>query len=249
MFKVGDYVTRKKYGNDILFKIKKIEKDKYILSGVDLRLFADSKEEDLVLSEQNKKKEKYSLVRDLDKNNYYYIPGIIVHIDSDSEYLEKCEKYYKDNNIKYYGYIFNENEYPLKIDKIILNHKPNVLVITGHDAYYKKTNSYKNSKYFIEAVSKVRKKYTSDNLKIVAGACQSDFKGLIRAGSTYASSPSHINIHALDPAIIASYIALTDKTKIIELDQILSKTKYGSDGIGGIITNGEMISIYPRKDE
>ena len=81
---------------------------------------------------------------------------------------------------------------------------------------------------------------------IVSGACQSNYNGLIQAGSTYASSPKHINIHALDPAIIASFLALTDKNSIINIEEILNKTKYGPDGIGGIITNGTMISGYPK---
>ena len=121
---------------------------------------------------------------------------------------------------------------------------PSVLVITGHDAYYKKNNKYKNSKYFEDTV-KLARSYNSD-LIIISGACQSDFKGLIMCGSNYASSPSHINIHALDPAIIASYIALYDRNKVIDLINILSKTKSGSDGIGGIITNGTMYVGYPR---
>ena len=42
MIKKGDYVTRNKYNNDILFKVNKIVNNKAILSGVDLRLYADA---------------------------------------------------------------------------------------------------------------------------------------------------------------------------------------------------------------
>ena len=83
---------------------------------------------------------------------------------------------------------------------------------------------------------------------IVSGACQSDFKGLILSGSTYASSPKHINIHALDPAIIASYLALSEKNILVDLEDLLNKTKYGKDGIGGLNVCGMMIKGYPRKD-
>ena len=55
-----------------------------------------------------------------------------------------------------------------------------------------------------------------------------------------------MNIHALDPAIIASAIAFSDKNQSIDLIQLIEKTKYGSDGIGGIITNGTMYVGYPR---
>lgn len=56
MLKVGDYVTRKKYGNDILFKIDKIKNNIIYLKGVDIRLYADTTKDDLVLSTISKKK-------------------------------------------------------------------------------------------------------------------------------------------------------------------------------------------------
>jgi hypothetical protein len=39
---------------------------------------------------------------------------------------------------------------------------------------------------------------------------------------------------------------MSDKNKSIDLIKIIEKTKYGSDGIGGIITNGTMYVGYPR---
>ena len=87
---------------------------------------------------------------------------------------------------------------------------------------------------------------SQDKLVIVAGACQSNYEELIKAGANFASSPKRINIHALDPAIIASSVGLSDKNKPIDLIDILNKTKYGHDGIGGIITNGMMYVGYPR---
>ena len=247
MFKVGDIVTRKKYNNDILFRIKEIKGNKIILCGVDIRLYADSYEDDLVLSTIKKEEIKYDCLRKLNTSDYFYIPGVILHLDSDKDYLNKCMEYYKSQKIKCYGYIFDENEYTNNILKLLKKHNPSILVITGHDAYYKKIDKYKNSKYFEEAV-KIARSYNSD-LIIISGACQSDFKGLIMCGSNYASSPSHINIHALDPAIIASFIALSDKNKVIDLNEILNKTKYGPDGIGGIESNGVMAVGRPRKDK
>ena len=69
---------------------------------------------------------------------------------------------------------------------------------------------------------------------------------LIKAGANFASSPKRINIHALDPAIIATRISLSDISKDIDLISILENTKYGSDGIGGIKTKGTMYIGYPR---
>ena len=50
----------------------------------------------------------------------------------------------------------------------------------------------------------------------------------------------------LDPAIVASSLAFSDKNKNIDLIKILDKTKYGSNGMGGIITKGMMYIGYPR---
>ena len=69
---------------------------------------------------------------------------------------------------------------------------------------------------------------------------------MIRAGANFASSPKRINIDALDPAIIATSLALSNKNQSIDLIHLIEKTKYGKDGIGGIITNGMMYVGYPR---
>ena len=250
MFKVGDYVTRKKYNHDILFKITDINNNKITLKGVELRLYADADINDLVKRTISKKKEiNNNCIRNIDKSNNFLIPGIVLHIDSDKDYLKQCLEYYKNNKIKCFGFLSYEENYKNIVIKLLKKYNPNIIVITGHDAYYKKYNKYKNSSYFIETVHRIRKEYYKNNLIIVSGACQSDFEGLIKAGATYASSPKHINIHALDPAIIASYIALTENNSVIDLMDILGKTKYGSDGIGGIKTNGVMLCGYPRKDE
>ena len=139
------------------------------------------------------------------------------------------------------------------ISEYLNEYNPDILVITGHDAYYKKKNdkdnleNYQNSKNFIKAV-KVARRYEKDQNKliIISGACQSDYEELIKAGSNFASSPKRINIHALDPAIIASSVALSVKNESIDLLKLIEKTKYGSDGMGGIITNGTMFVGYPR---
>ena len=156
-------------------------------------------------------------------------------------------------NIWALGINEEESEMPSNIKDILEKYKPNIIVITGHDAYYKRKgekndiNAYKNSKYFVEAIKKAREYESShEKLIIVAGGCSSYYESLITAGANFASSPKRINIHALDPAIIASSIALSDKFKQIDLIGILEKTKYGAKGIGGIITNGTMYVGYPR---
>ena len=250
MFRVGDYVTRKKYNHDILFQIKEINNNKIVLKGVDIRLYADALEDDLIKRSIKRKNNDIEYIEIEKKENSFLIPGHILHIDSDKDYLNKCLDYYKNNHIKCYGFVFKEQEYSIKIIDLLEKFNPNIVVITGHDAYYKLKDKYKNSKYYIDCVKKIRKSYSKfENLIIIAGACQSDFEGLIKAGATYASSPNHINISALDPAIIASYIALTEKTNIVDLEGILNKTSCGPEGIGGIKTYGVMLYGFPRKDK
>ena len=155
--------------------------------------------------------------------------------------------------IKANGLCLKENEISSKINSLIKEYRPDIIVITGHDAYYSKKNNkedvsnYQNTNNFIEAIKEARKyEKNQDKLIIIAGACQSNYEELIKAGANFASSPKRINIHALDPAIIASSIALSLKNQSIDLIKVLEKTKYGSDGIGGIITNGTMYVGYPR---
>ena len=69
---------------------------------------------------------------------------------------------------------------------------------------------------------------------------------LIKAGANFASSPKRVNIHALDPAIIACVLATSERNKEIDLVSLLKKTKYGASGMGGIISNGMMYVGFPR---
>lgn len=255
-FNIGDLVTRKSYNNDTVFKIISIDNDIAILKGVNIRLFADSEISDLEYVEnKNIKDDKQFLDRfdiNLDRNEYFYLPGKVLHIDGDEDYLERCMDFYKQVHVKAIGFKVKEDSISNNIKKLLEEYNPDILVITGHDAYYKKLGSesnnenYKNTSNFIKAVKEARKYYDHNKLIIIAGACQSNYEELIKSGANFASSPKRINIHALDPAIIASSVALSDKSKPIDLINILEKTKYGSKGIGGIITNGTMYVGYPR---
>lgn len=259
MFKVGEYVTRNSYKNDIIFEIISINEDVYYLKGVSIRLYADSKKEDLekcdISRDVEENKEFLSRIKDyrLDRGDYFYLPGKILHLDGDKDYLNRCLKYYEDVNIMAMGVVVNEEKMPFEIYDLLEKYNPNILVITGHDAYYKKKgeindiNAYKNSLNFVNAVKSARRFESShQKLIIIAGACQSDYEELIKAGANFASSPKRINIHALDPAIIASRMSLSDSNLDIDLKDIIENTKYGKEGVGGIITKGTMYRGYPR---
>ena len=257
ILKIGDLVSRNSHNNDVLFRIISINDNIARLSGVNVRLLADSNLNDLVLSESKEDDEEIinRNVREFnfDRTNYFYLPGKILHIDGDENYLERSMKFYNNIGIKANGICLNEKEMSIKINNLIKEYRPDMLVITGQDAYYKKKgdindiDNYQNSINFVKAIKEVRKvEKSQDKLIIIAGACQSDYEELIKAGANFASSPKRINIHALDPAIIASSIAFSDKNQSIDLIKLIEKTKYGSDGIGGIITNGTMYVGYPR---
>ena len=257
---IGDFVTRNSYNNDIVFQITDIEGNNCFLKGVSVRLLADSPKEDLKSCDKdfNKRDDEEYLDRinlnfNYNRDDYFYLPGKILHIDGDVEYLNKCLKYYKKNNIRAIGVVEREEDMPFKIYDLLEQYNPSILVITGHDAYYSKKGSidditaYKNSGNFINTVKEARRYENShQKLIIIAGACQSDYEDLIKSGANFASSPKRINIHALDPAVIAASMSLSDINKDIDIKDIIMKTKYGKEGIGGIITKGTMYTGFPR---
>jgi spore coat assembly protein len=254
-FNIGELVTRKSHNNDTIFTITDIIDDIYYLKGINIRLIADAFIEDLNkyentdIENETQFLERIKEHEKLDRTDYFYLPGKILHIDGDKEYLERCLKYYEEANIWAMGINEEEKNIPEKINIWLDEYKPNIVIITGHDAYYKRKekNTYKNSSNFIKAVQEARKyERDHDKLIIIAGACQSNYEELIKAGANFASSPKRINIHALDPAIIATKLSLSPANKEIDIKEILEKTKYGPAGIGGIITKGTMYIGYPR---
>lgn len=249
MFKVGDLVTRNSHDNDVEFKIIKIIDNVAYLKGLNVRLCADSEVSDLNLIDNKRKDESDSLfydklesLRKFDRSDYFYLPGKILHVDGDPEYLQRCLDFYKKANVLAFGVYSKEENMSSNIEKYLEDINPDIVVITGHDSKIKH-----NSKYFSDAV-KVCRKYQKDydKLVVIAGACQSEYEMLIKAGANFASSPKKINIHALDPAIIALTLSLTDKNETVNLIELLSKTSCGKDGMGGVNTKGLMTTGYPR---
>lgn len=251
MFKIGDYVTRKSYNNDIIFKIIDIKDSVYYLKGVDIRLCADSIVDDLCKTSTivvNNFNPNIFENKNLNRSEYFYLPGKILHIDGDKDYLKICMDFYNENKLKVNGIFLKESDISSKIYKLLCEYKPDILVITGHDSFSnKKNHEYINTSFFIEAI-KVARKYekSHDKLFIIAGACQSDYKNLIKAGANFASSPNCVNVHALDPAVIAACLAFSNRNENINILKIINKTKYGVSGFGGIITKGSMYIGYPR---
>lgn len=256
--KKGDLVTRNSYKNDTLFKVVNVRGEQCYLKGIDVRLYADSDIHDLKLATEEEQEKLKIEVEDseedeLNRSEFFYLPGKILHIDGDNDYLQRCLSYYKKHHVYAIGKKLSEVDIPFRIRNLLEEYKPDIVIITGHDAYYQKKGSiedirnYKNTENFIKAVKECRSYEKShDKLVIIAGACQSNYEELIKAGANFASSPKRVNIHCLDPAIIATHISLTERNKEVDLLPLLEKTKYGKDGMGGLMCNGLMYVGYPR---
>lgn len=246
--KIGDYVVRKKYNKDILFEIFDIQDDIYYLRGVELRLIADSHIDDLELSEiQPYQQDSFSIQRQP------MLRGKVLHLDGDQKYLNMCQKKYQELRIRADCYYMKENEMKDRVYELLEKHKPQILVITGHDALRKnkdKTNinNYQHSRDFMETIQNARKyEDDKDALIIIAGACQSYYEMLLASGANFASSPKRINIHALDPVYIASLIANESVRNYVDVEEIINHTSHKQNGIGGIDTKGVARKIYPTK--
>lgn len=246
--KIGDYVTRKKYNKDIIFEIFDIQEDIYYLSGVELRLIADSEIDDLELSEiQPYIEDSFSIERQP------MLRGKVLHLDGDQKYLDMCKKKYDELRIRADCYYIKEQYMKEKVCELLEKHKPQILVITGHDALRKdkdKTDiqNYQHSKDFMETIQ-IARQYEDDRdaLIIVAGACQSYYEMLLASGANFASSPKRINIHALDPVYIASLIANESVRNYVDVEEVINRTSHKQNGIGGIDTKGVARKIYPTR--
>ena len=265
--KKGDVVTRKSYNNDVIFIVDLVINNKIaILTGITTRLKADSPIDDLeIISKKeidniykkidekidkisNKANEKKDGL--LKRSNKVIYTGKILHLDGDRRYSEKSMKYYKKMGLDAIVKNIPENKQAIVVRQLLEKYKPDVLVITGHDAMLKKginysnIYNYRNSKNFINTVKEARKWAKSSNrLVIFAGACQSFFEALIEAGADFASSPGRILIDFVDPLIVAEKIAVTDRTKFVSSYEIAREIKEGEEGISGIGAMGKKTRV------
>lgn len=270
---VGDLVTRKSYNQDLLFRVTEVNNTIAVLFGEDVRLIADAPISDLLViddkeykSRQKQEKEKvdksnwlfrqdYNLIRQRNEyhassgyshsESYFQMPGRVLHLDGDPVYLQKCRILYERLGVPIYGVHMSEKEMPERVGRLIEQMRPDILVVTGHDAYLKSKGkisdikAYRHSRYFAETVHEARKRVPNlDQLVIFAGACQSHFESLIKAGANFASSPTRINIHALDPVYIVAKISYTPIKDHINVWDVLRNTLTGEKGLGGVETRG-----------
>ncbi len=238
---IGDLVTRKSHNNDIIFKIKQFQNHYVLLQGYNIRLCADSYESDLVKVDLIRKNEDDIDLPILSGN---YLNGKVLHLDSDIDYLKRSMKLYEQYKVPAVGYNLQERDMPYKIRELLLEHHPDILIITGHDAIDKNGNNV-NSSYFVECVKEARKYQPSkDALCIIAGACYSTFKDLIHEGSNISSSPGKVSINVLDPSKVAIMVATTPVYEYVDIEKVINLTSNKNKGMGGIDTKGVARKIY-----
>ena len=272
---IGDIVARRSYRADVLFQVIGREEGQYLLRGLNLRLIADAPEHDLIIiSKTEVEKDRNQLFRRTmeslkevflervvgrsqlrsqeQEHQYVELPGKVLHLDGDAEYLNLCLDYYRQLGVPAEGYAIAEKDQPQRVEALVRDIGPDLLVLTGHDAIFKgkqpgSMKSYRHSAYFVEAVQMARKvDGNKDNLVIFAGACQSNFEALMEAGANYASSPERIFIHPFDPLFIIEKVAYTSMAKIISPREVLANSVVGLSGIGGIQTRGKLRLGLPK---
>lgn len=238
---------------------------------LDLAIIDESEQQKRKQIEQEKIEKSYKLFRQdhyliRQKNEYYatggyennqiffQMPGRVLHLDGDPLYLKKCLVFYEKMGVPVYGVHCDEKEMPERIGELMERFRPDILVITGHDSYSKTKgkitdiNAYRHSRHFVATVREARKRVPHlDQLVIFAGACQSHFESLIRAGANFASSPSRVNIHALDPVYIVAKISFTPFMERINVWEVLRNTLTGEKGLGGVETKGVLRTGMPYK--
>lgn len=187
-----------------------------------------------------------------DENGGFKRPGKVLHLDGDKEYLDDCIEEYSKLGLDVIGHYVPEKDQPSKVVGLLKEYRPDILVLTGHDSIIKgqenftDLEAYRTSKYFIDAVKEARG-YVSDMdaLVIFAGACQSMYSELIRAGANFASSPFRDLIHALDPVKVCQKVAYTGIEKVLSAEEVISNTITGKNGIGGVQTRGKYREGFP----
>ncbi len=268
----GDLVVRKSYGGDMLFRVAAFAGQQAVLRGMDYRLLADAPVHDLQkvrnpdelggtrrarlhadesIRHMNEMRNRqtgisgYLAQLDDRRQPYFELPGKVLHLDGDFNYLNKSMQVYRQLRVPAEGVHCHESQMPQVLARMLPQFHPDIVVITGHDGVLKQKQdlqqlgSYKNSINFVRAVNVAREYERSrDSLIVIAGACQSHFEALLNAGANFASSPGRIMIHALDPVYIAVRASFTPFRETINIADVIAHTISGKQGVGGIETMG-----------
>ena len=272
--KSGDYVARLSYAKDIVFRVTQIYRDENgeaaaVLKGVAVRLIADAPLTDLErLSEEEARnispegEGEARLLAALARRDgeglfrggrTFDYPGLVLHLDGDGEYLKKCAAAYEKLGIPHVGLAVPEKDQPEAVGYYLARYRPEILVLTGHDSLIRDAKDrrdldlYRASFHFAEAVRRARQYQPDrDGLVIFAGACQSCYEELIRAGANFASSPERVFIHIFDPVLVIERIAFTSIKEVLPAEEAVKASVTGAAGIGGVETRGCFRRGYPK---
>lgn len=252
MFKINDLVVLKNDSNEIVFIIQQINDTKVFLSGYIYRIHLEVNVDEIKeasfkqIEKENKIISKIfeKTLRLKKRNTHKVVFGTVLHIDSDKKFLDSCLNLYKEMNIHAWGIHLKEKDISKVINNLLDDVTPDIIVITGHDYFngkdVKDLKNYENTQRYIDAVREIRKRFNSDSVIIIAGACCSHFEALIANGANFASSPKRIHIHTYDPAIIAIKCATTSYNQLIDFENVVKYIENGRDAYGGIETKGKM---------
>lgn len=253
----------------------------YTLRGLHLRLLADAPSEDLERVDAEHLKQEiirnesvhndsmrrvmmrrslefeqreFSRAEPTKKYAFFDVPGRVLHIDGDEDYLKMCLKTYGQLNIEAEGRYIEEDKQPEALLALLKEYRPDILVVTGHDALigggkkgFRDLNNYRTSKYFVRCAQIAREFQPSrDDLVVFAGACQSYFEAILAAGANFASSPTRIFIHAYDPVFIAEKVAFTPIGKTVDVNDAITASVTGAEGVGGVETRGKFRLGMPK---
>ncbi|MDA8096437.1 MAG: sporulation peptidase YabG [Desulforudis sp.] len=282
LIEAGDIVGRKSYNRDLYFKVCELYNDPdgrpmAKLYGLDVRLCADAPVEDLEKISSEKVAEHWRKVmmksgelikrsfarRDQDQASIhsrnseeiktFNLPGRVLHMDGDPDYLDLCVATYKQLGVTCHAYHIAEKKQPGEVGQLLQKHNPDILVATGHDSFlkgkknFKSLDNYRNSCYFVETVQAARRfEKSRDDLVIFAGACQSHYEAILEAGANFASSPERVLIHAFDPVFVVERVAYTPVHLPVELRETIEATITGYPGIGGVDTPGKFRLGAPK---
>ena len=167
--KSSDYVVRRSYGRDIVFRVKQIFRDENgepaaVLKGVAIRLLADAPLGDLeslpaeetarlIANEEKNEVEKLLAARGArggvwrgaaEETDFFDFPGKVLHLDGDREYLNRCMEVYERFKIPHEGLAVPERDQPRAVSYYLEKYRPTILVITGHDSLLKGARDYGN---------------------------------------------------------------------------------------------------------
>lgn len=159
--KLGDLVVRKSYGGDITFRVETVQQDEAIIKGTDYRLIADSPLHDLVrvpestikrrtrqahikmlqsveaLEEKNKRQQaEISMADPVNSSAYFEMPGKVLHLDGDPNYLQKSGDLPAAARPAE-GHYVSEANMADALYRLLPVVQPDIVVLTGHDGVLK----------------------------------------------------------------------------------------------------------------